>query len=212
MARDPLSSAAFRDAALYHLARYACSRVGLKRVLQRRLQRLRRQGIEGGDEGASAAIEAVIEAVLDALTAQGLLNDATFAESRARSLSERGLSVRAIEGKLRLLGVDTATIAHGLARVAREQGREDSGGPSDHGADHQAATRYARRRRLGPWRSTALPSDPKERAKVLQRELRSLASRGFSLTVAHAVLAGRPVLAGGAEDEGENADNDEFYP
>jgi len=182
MAKDPLGPTAFRDAALRHLSRYACSRVSLRRVLQRRVTRLARAGQDAGE-----GIGAVIESLLDDLTAQGLLNDLLFAEGRARSLAERGLAARMIGGKLAQLGVDDETTRHALAHLALEQGR-DGEGPSD----RAAAMAYARRRRLGPWRVANAPplDDPKARAKQRDKDLRALASRGFSLDLARNVLAG----------------------
>lgn len=177
--KSAFEARAFRDAALRHLARYACSQAGLRRVLQRRAQRLIRAG-----EEATEDVGAVIEGVITALAAQGLLNDTAFAESRVRSLADRGLAVSAIKQRLSLLGVDRATVAEALERLAIEQGRE-----GDAPSDHAAAVSYARRRRLGPWRAgDETDLRPDERAKQRDKDLMALARRGFSLSVARAVL------------------------
>lgn len=183
MAIDPFSPAAFRDAALRHLARYACSRASLRRVLQRRVTRLTRGTRERPGVEPAEDIPAIIEALLNALTDQGLLNDRLFAEGRVRSLADRGLATRVITGKLTLLGIDNDTTQHALAQLAIEQGRE-----GDAPSDLAAATAYARRRRLGPWRVSEAPDDPKAQAKQRDKDLRSLASRGFSLDLARQVL------------------------
>src|SRR5262249_44284811 len=92
---------ALHDAALAHLARYAATEAGLRRVLERRLDRWKRLAQQNGLDAeviaahAAAARNAVRE-VLARLIAAGAVSDAAYAESRARSLVRAGRSRRAI--------------------------------------------------------------------------------------------------------------------
>ena len=148
-----------------HLARYATTRAGLVAVLDRRILRWLRasEGNEAAPAQAAAAREAA-RRVADRLVQLGALNDAVFAESRARSLNRAGRSRRAVAAHLAAKGVDAETAQSAL--------------PDDPEAELAAAVAHARRRRLGPFRTVA--ADP---ARV-QKELAGFARAGFSRDVA----------------------------
>ncbi|MDN3565510.1 regulatory protein RecX, partial [Paeniroseomonas aquatica] len=79
------TEARLREAALAHLARFAATEAGLRRVLQRRVDRwARRAEAEGLDAAAAAAARALAAAVARQLVATGVVDDAAFAEARAR--------------------------------------------------------------------------------------------------------------------------------
>jgi regulatory protein len=156
----PLDLAALERAAIDYLARYAASRTAVARVLARNLAR-------GPAPDAETAARA-IDAVLDRIAALGLLDDARFAEGRARSLAARGRSGSAIRERLRASGVARDGIDQAMARLA-----EESGDP-----ELVAALALARRRRLGPWRPEAA------RAARRERDLAVFARAGFSRALA----------------------------
>lgn len=120
----------------------------------------------------------MIEAVLQRLLSAGLLDDPAYAEALARSLRRRGASRRMVRARMSEKGVggDLATAA-----------LEDEADPAL--AELEAATAFARRRRLGPWRAEA------DRVARRDRDLASLARAGFDLKTA------RTVIDGGAETE-----------
>jgi regulatory protein len=122
-----------------------------------------------GSDAAEAA--AWIDATVARMRGAGLLDDAEWAASRARSLRRRGASERAVRSALSQKGVRSELSAEVLAQE-----------PPD--ADLVAARAWARRSRLGPWRRG--PADPESR----QRELARLARRGFSYEVARRVIDG----------------------
>jgi len=161
--------AALREAAMTHLARYGTTRAGLLAVLDRRIARWLRaaEGGEAAAEAAAAAREAA-RRVADRLVALGAVNDAAYAESRARSLGRAGRSRRAVAAHLAAKGVDAET-----ARAAL---------PDDPAAELAAAVAHARRRRLGPFRT--VPADPAR----LQKELAAFARAGFSRDMATRAL------------------------
>ena len=161
LAGPPPTEAALHEAALAHLARYATTRAGLVAVLDRRIARwARAAGDEEGVADAVAAARAAARRVAEKLVALGVLNDAAFAESRARSLTRAGRSRRAVAAHLAAKGVDGETAQAVL--------------PDDPAAELAAAVAHARRRRLGPFRTVA--ADP---ARV-QKELAAFARAGFS--------------------------------
>jgi regulatory protein len=161
------TEAELHDAALAYLARYAATRASLARVLLRCVDRWQRSA--GNDDGeAVAACRAAIDRVVARLVAAGVVNDAAFAEARARSLGRAGRSRRAVAAHLAARGVDAET-----ARAVV---------PDDPEAELAAALALARRRRLGPFRTG--PAD----AVVQRRELGSMARAGFDRQTAMRAL------------------------
>lgn len=171
MARFPrqppaVTPAALEAAALHYLERYASSVENLRRVLMRRIERAVRAGVVEREEG-----RARVAAVVERLQARRLIDDAAYADGRARSLSRQGRSRAVIKRTLAAKGVVSDAIDAALDTLA------DSGE-----TDVQAAVRFARRRRLGPFRAA------KERAAKRDRDLAALGRAGFSYEVARRVV------------------------
>lgn len=158
--------------ALRYLERFSASRDSVRRVLERRIARATVSESTDGD-GASV----MIAAVLDRLTRLGYLDDASFAEARARSLVARGSSCRAIRERLRQKGVAAEVVEQALFRVGLDRVDEEGVG-----SDLVAAVALARRRRFGPW------GNPQDRAARRNRELAALARRGFGADVVRRIL------------------------
>lgn len=160
--RPAPDEASLREAALNYLARYATTEAGLRQVLHRRIDLWARQaaGVDDAGERAAAA-KASVAGVVARLVELGLLNDAAFAESRARGLALSGRSRRAIAGRLMAKGIDPDR-----ARAVLPEGDE---------AELVSALILARKRRIGPFR-TAEPNQ--------NRELGVLARAGFPRDVA----------------------------
>jgi regulatory protein len=151
--------------ALDYLGRYASSAENLRRVL---LRRLRRRLPAGSDRLWRAT--AAVEAVLTRYRETGLIDDAAYAESQARSWHCRGAPSRQIRLRLLAKGVDEAVAADVVTKLRGEA--ED--------VDLRAACAFARRRRLGPWRRGVGEPAP---------ELAAFARAGFARSVAQRVLA-----------------------
>lgn len=163
----PATQERLHRAALHYLERYSSSSENLRRVLQRRTERSAR--LHGTDRDEA---NEWIDAIVERLTAAGLLDDRAYAENRAASLQRRGASRRKIAGMLRQKGVDTDAIAAALDSLERDI-------PSP---DLDAAIRLARRRRLGPWRTSEAREERRE------RDLAALARAGFSYALAVRVI------------------------
>jgi regulatory protein len=100
-AGPPPNAARLREAALAHLARFAATEVGLRRVLERRISRWARAAEAEGQSreaiaASAAALNGEIASIAKSLVAAGAVNDAAFAESRARRLARSGHSRRAM--------------------------------------------------------------------------------------------------------------------
>lgn len=153
-------------AALHYLERFASSAENLRRVLMRRVERSAR--IHGTDREAGAR---AVDDILARFARAGLLDDAGYAAMRARSLFRRGASLRAIRYRLGLKGVAEVHV-----EAALEALRDEVAEP-----DLAAAIAYARRRRLGPWRTG-------DREAFRDRDLAALGRQGFGYGVARKVL------------------------
>ena len=166
--RRPLKATpkALERSALHYLERYDSCSGHLRRLLQRKIQISAR--IHGTDpqEGAAA-----IEPVIARLTGLGLLDDARYARERVRSLRARGTSAAMIRAKLRAKSLPAELIDTALG-----EGGTD---PAEH--ELLAALRYARRRRLGPFRTA-------ERESRRDRDLAALARQGFAYETARRVI------------------------
>jgi regulatory protein len=145
-------------AALGYLERYASSTANLRRVLMGKVTRSAQHHGTDPEAGAEA-----VETILRKLQDGGLLDDTAYAEGRAVTLHRMGHSLPAIRMRLRQKGVDDDTIDHALARLAEEADAPDLA----------AALRYARKRRIGPYRRV-------DRGTNRERDMAALARKGFA--------------------------------
>ena len=163
----PPDSSSLYQAALNYLARYAATEAGLRRMLDRRIDRWARGAVDRDlvADQVTAAKQAA-RAVVARLAEAGAVSDTAFAEARVRSLISAGRSRRAVAAQLAAKGVDV-----GLARAVL---------PDDAETELASALVMARKRRIGPFR-TAEHADR-------QREFGILARAGFPRPVAERVL------------------------
>lgn len=179
-AGPPPNAARLREAALAHLARFAATEVGLRRVLERRIARWARAAEAEGQPreaiaAATATLQVEIVSLAKSLVAAGAVNDAAFAESRARRLARSGHSRRAIAAHLAAKGIENETAAAAL--------------PEDEETELLAALAFCRRRRIGPF--TRVVPDAPARMKALA----ALARGGFAQGIARRALAMDPADA-----------------
>ncbi len=158
-----------RRAALAHVERYASSEEGLRRVLERRLQRWM-HGPDGIGPLEPAEATRFVVAAVDHCRKLGLLNDRAFAESKTASGRRKGHSTRKIAATLAAKGID-----RDLAAAVLHADETDA---------FTAALIFARRMRLGPFR-TRTPSDP---VAADRRDLAALCRNGHGYAVARRAL------------------------
>lgn len=158
-------------AGAHYMERYATSSGNLRRVLLRKVERRVALHEEPPGEEARVAHAAMVEEALARFTELKLVDDATFAESKLRSLRRAGASSRGAAAKLAAKGVDRETVAAAVA--------------ADETSEREAAFRYARRRRLGPHRT-------REREERRERDVAAMMRAGFGYADARAAVDGLP--------------------
>src|SRR3569833_117057 len=156
-----MTETSLANAALFYLSRYASSSGNLRRVLMRKVAR---SAAHYGDD--PAPLKPIVEALVARHCGTGAVNDALYAESQTRALRRRGGSTRAIVQKLNAKGVPAEIIAETASALAEEEG-----------GDLAAACRFARRRRLGPFRTGS-------REETRQRDMAALGRAGFEYQIA----------------------------
>ncbi|WP_299381462.1 regulatory protein RecX [uncultured Kiloniella sp.] len=155
------------NVARFYLERYATTEVGLRRYLMRKVNLSAKEHGTIPQEGAE-----IIEGLISKFRDLNFLNDARYAEGRSGSLHRKGMSLRAIRQDLSLKGVP-----EDLTNKAIDLIREESSNP-----DLEAAISYARRRRLGPYRT----DDKREERR--DKDLAALGRKGFSFAIAERVI------------------------
>ncbi len=154
-------------AAVHYLEGYASSVANLRRVLMRRVERSARLH-ETDREEATGWVDAIVTRLIE----RGLLDDGLYAEARAASLHRSGGSRRKIALSLQQKGVDTHNIETALVKAG-----EDYADP-----EFAAAYLYARRRRLGPFRTTGVREDRRN------RDIAAMARAGFGLDLSRRII------------------------
>ncbi|MFK7791990.1 MAG: regulatory protein RecX [Devosiaceae bacterium] len=151
--------------ALAYLDRYEASEAGFRAVLGRRIYKA---ALAHNEDPAS--FESMIDDEVAKATQAGFIDNKRFAENQVRLQRGRGASARAIQARLKSKGVQEEFISDAL--------------DSDERDDAQAAWRYARRRRLGPYRL-------RDRAERRERDIAALCRSGFSFSLAAKVVDGQ---------------------
>ncbi len=156
-----------RNSALYYLGRYSASSAHLRRRL---LVKVARSAAAHETDAAAGAAD--VEALIGELESQGLLDDGLYARTKARSLHRRGNSARSIRAALGEKGVAAVLIAAALESLSEETAQPEL----------TAALAYARKRRLGPYRTA------EARAEKREKDLAALGRRGFAYDLARRVI------------------------
>ena len=173
----PLNAARLQDLALHYVSRFATTRARAAAYLARKIRE------RGWDDATAPDPAGLAERLADA----GYIDDAAFAEARARSHARRGLGERR---------VDQALYAAGIAEDDRR------GADAITAAERAAsALRFAERRRLGPYAR----SRSEDRA-VQQKQLAAFVRAGHDMGLARSLLAldpGADVEAWRAEHGGD---------
>ena len=161
------SRKSIENAAIFYLQRFSSSIENLRRVLMRRVYRSAQYHNTKPEEDAK-----IVDSIIYRLIETGVLNDRQFAQMRASTLYRRGNSSRVIRAKLTEKGVANEIINEVLESLF------DDGEISDLGA----ATIFARKRRLGPYRN------PNNRSEYTKKDMNALARAGFGYNVALKII------------------------
>lgn len=163
--RPPLNEEKLNELMLAYVAKFATSQAKLGAYLTRKVR----------ERGWAGPGEAPIDAMVAKAARLGFVDDAAYALGKARSLTARGYGERRVSQALRAAG-----IADEDGQAARGQAQEDA---------VEAALKFARRRRFGPYAAEA--ADPVGR----ERQLAAMIRAGHAFTLSKAILT----LAPGSE-------------
>ena len=152
--------------AVHYLGRYTASQQRLREVLGRFAMRKL-------EHIPASEVRDAIEVVIEKCASYGYVDDAQFAMSQARSQRRQGRSAMGIKQRLRVHQLDADLVTNALEQA--DEGISDG--------DLMAALNYARRRRLGPYK-TRLHDDP----TINQRHMPSLARAGFAMAICARVI------------------------
>jgi regulatory protein len=160
--RPPLDKDRLNELALTYVGRFATTKAKLASYLARKLR----------ERGWSGERPPDVEALVGRLASLGYVDDAAFALSKTRSLTARGYGARRVSQSLRAAGVQD----------------EDSGAARDMAEAEamEAALRFARRRRLGPFGEGSLDRSQTEKA------LAAMIRAGHSFELARSILRMEP--------------------
>ena len=143
----PLDSDGLERLALLYAERYATTRFRLRAYLRRKLR----------ERGWAGTGDPPLDALVERFDRLGYVDDRAFAESRAASLIRRGYGERRVAEALRAAGIESGDSEH-----AREEAK---------GEAWNAALRFARRKRIGPFAAEA--PDREGRRKAFAAMLRA---------------------------------------
>lgn len=158
------------NAGLYYLERYASSAANFRAVM---LRKVKRSCITHEDQDYTQCT-ALVDQLVKKFIRTGLLDDAVYTRAMVTSLRRRGKSTRAIHSALRAKGLDSSQIEQTLVIIDQESHEN----PAE--AERHAALTFARKKRLGPWRS--------DKEINFQKELSCMARAGFSYDTSRSVL------------------------
>ncbi len=160
--RPPLDQGKLDELALRYVGRFATTRSKLSAYLSRKLR----------ERGWAGEREADVAAIAERLAGLGYIDDAAYALAKTRSLSARGYGARRVRQSLHSAGVGEADSAgaHQLAEAERVE----------------AALRFARRRRLGPF------ADSRAERAERERGIAAMIRAGHAFGLARAIVALEP--------------------
>lgn len=113
-----------------------------------------------------------IEEEITKLVTAGFMNDQEFAKNKARVMARQGKS--ALQIRMKLTSME-------FPEEMQEEAMEALG-ESDRALDRRAAALYVRKRKFGPYK------DEKTRTARREKELASLARKGFSFDIANSII------------------------
>lgn len=162
------------NAGLHYLGRFAASSARFRAVMMRKVKR----SCDAHKDQDAAACAALVDALVRKFESAGLLGDDLYARGAVQSLRRRGKSRRHILEHLKTKGIDPALALEKLASHDADE-HED---PLQ--AERQAALIYARKKKLGPFRT--------RENQTAEKELSSMARAGFSYETVRFVLNTNP--------------------
>lgn len=166
--RKKITRSYLENSGAYYLERFPASIAQFKKVMGMKIDR----SCKDNPEQEKAACLALLDEVIEKFIGLGYLNDASYAQALLNSLQSRGLSRQRILGTMRNKGIDGELIQSLVPEEDAEQ-------------EKRSALRWAKKKRLGPFRLRVRDND-------IQRGMGSLARAGFGYDIAHWVMSLSP--------------------
>jgi regulatory protein len=166
-----------QNIAKYYVERFATTAAHLRRVLVRRVDKACKHH---GDDRTKMI--PWVEATVEKLVKLRIVDDARYALDRARALRRLNRSPQKIRAHLMAKGVPSSLVRDAIAATEETE----TGGD----ATYEAAVAYARRRRLGPFRT--FEGTAEEERKQATKDLAAMGRAGFSYDMARRVMALTP--------------------
>lgn len=161
-----LNSRELEELALAYVARFATTRTKLVAYLSRKIRQ----------SGWSEEREPDLDGLAERLAGLGYIDERAFALSKSRLLVQRGYGRRRLENDLKIAG-----ISGGAAEVARTHSESKA---------LEAALRFAKKRKIGPFASA--PHDRLQREKAIAAMVRAGHSVGLALRIS-GLAPGTPI-------------------
>ncbi|MBL4804999.1 MAG: RecX family transcriptional regulator [Alphaproteobacteria bacterium] len=158
------------NSGLYYLQRFSTSTENFRRVMMRKVDK----SCRAHPEQKFNECEKLVGELIAKFIKSGLLDDKLYARGVVNSQRRSGKSVLAIQGYLRSKGLHADIIEQTLAEFNEDHDKN----PAE--AEFESAMIFARKKRLGPFRT----SDDFD----IQKELGRLARAGYSYDTARRVL------------------------
>lgn len=118
----------------------------------------------------------MVERLAGVFEASGLLNDESYVNGAVASLMRQGRSDKYIRAKLLSKRLSLEQISSALESFRQQEGKNAQD------TEIEAALRFIRRKKIGPYRPQEL------RSELLRKDLGALARAGFSYDIAQRVL------------------------
>lgn len=165
-----ISETYLHNSGLYYLERYSASSNHFTEVM---LRKVKKSCAFHTDQNYEECAQ-MVRNLTQKLIRLEILNDDLYARGQVRALRGKGKSKRFIHGQLKTKGVPNGLIEKHMALYDEEHGR------NDRESEREAALTFARKKRLGPFRTND--------RKTPEQELGSLARAGFSYDIAKSIL------------------------
>ncbi|MBP9693799.1 MAG: RecX family transcriptional regulator [Alphaproteobacteria bacterium] len=163
------------NSGLYYLQRYTSSKANFEEVMRRKILKW-----DLSDKITNDQISNLLSALIQKFESLKYLNDTQYALMKIRSSFASGKSKRWIEQYLTQKSLSKEDIQEAYALYCEEVNRDED---DTFNPDHEAAVRYAMKKRLGPYsRKQDLPPE------LLQKHLARLVRAGFTYNLAKRIL------------------------
>lgn len=166
----PITEQRLYNITLFYLERFDASKLKIKQMLERRIQKEKLKGAIVPND-----ISTAIQNIISRLENLGYLNDNRFAEIQVKKLSQAGKSKTFILNKLKTLGISQELSLSLLTHFDEENNYSDLA----------RAEKWLKKHRKGQFRL-------KDANTFYQKDLAALARAGFSYEIASQALQTKP--------------------